>query len=70
MADYSAALAVDPRSAYALYNRGITRDRLGDCEAAVTDFTAALALDPGNPDFHHNRGFSLRKLVRRQGCGT
>ncbi len=26
--DYTAALAVDPASSYAHYNRGITRDRL------------------------------------------
>ena len=63
LADYSAALAVDPGSCYALYNRGITHDRLGAYAAAVKDFSAALALDPSNADFYHNRGFSLRKLV-------
>lgn len=63
LADYSAAIAADPSSAFALYNRGITHDRVGDFAAAVKDFSAALKLAPGNADFHHNRGFSLRKLV-------
>ncbi len=63
LADYSAAIEVDPSSCYALYNRGITHDRLGSYAAAVKDFSAALAIDPNNADFYHNRGFSLRKLV-------
>lgn len=67
LADYSAAIAVDPGSCYALYNRGITHDRLGAYAAAVKDFSAALSLDPSNADFYHNRGFSLRKLVRPPG---
>lgn len=62
--DYSAAITADPGSSFALYNRGITADRVGDYAAAVRDFSAALKLTPGNADFHHNRGFSLRKLVR------
>lgn len=62
--DYKAALQVDPRSSYALYNCGIARDRIGDFAGAVDDFTAAIALEPdSNADFYHNRGFSLRKQV-------
>jgi tetratricopeptide (TPR) repeat protein len=64
--DYKAALQVDPRSSYALYNCGIARDRIGDFAGAVEDFTSAIALEPdSNADFYHNRGFSLRKQVRR-----
>lgn len=33
--DYSAALQLDTSNTYAFYNRGITRDRLGDFEGAV-----------------------------------
>lgn len=49
-------------NSFALYNRGIAYDRLGDYEAAVADFSAAIALDPSNADFYHNRGFSRRKM--------
>lgn len=66
--DYSAAISVDPDNSYALYNRGITRDRMADLEGAIADFTAAALLNPNNADFYHNRGFSHRKLVR--GCLT
>lgn len=63
MEDYSEALQVDPQNSYAFYNRGITRDRSGDYQGAITDFSHAISLDPANADFFHNRGFSLRKLV-------
>lgn len=53
LADYEAALALDPRSSYAHYNCGIVRDRLGDFAAAVACFSAAIELEPGNADFYH-----------------
>ena len=62
--DYTAALRADPRSSYALYNRGILNDRLGCYAAAIQDFSAAIELEPRNSDFYHNRGYALRKLVR------
>ena len=57
IADYSAALRVEPRNAYAFYNRGITYDRMGDYASAVDDFTCAIGIDDSNADFFHNRGF-------------
>ena len=62
--DYTAALRADPRSSYALYNRGILNDRLGSYAAAIQDFSAAIELEPHNSDFYHNRGYALRKLVK------
>jgi tetratricopeptide (TPR) repeat protein len=59
--DYTRALGIDPRNAYAFYNRGISHDRSGDYAAAIADFTAAIGLLPTNADFHHNRGFCHRK---------
>lgn len=73
VADYTRALEVDPANSFAYYNRGITKDRMGDFEGAVDDFSSAIALDPRNADFYHNRGFSLRKQVRAEsagGCST
>ncbi len=59
LADYEAALALDPSSSYAHYNCGIVRDRLGDYAAAVACFSAAIELEPGNADFYHVGGFFL-----------
>ena len=64
LADYEAALALDPGSSYALYNAGIVRDRLGDYAGAVAAFSGAIQLEPQNADFFHNRGFSYRKMER------
>lgn len=61
-ADYTRALALEPRNPFALYNRGISHDRSGDYEAAIRDFSAAIELLPSNADFFHNRGFCYRKL--------
>ena len=46
--DYTAALRADPRSSYALYNRGILNDRLGSYAAAIQDFSAAIELETQN----------------------
>lgn len=71
ISDYEAALRLDPRSSFALYNCGIARDRCGDYDGAIADFTAAIDLDPdSNADFHHNRGFSLRKQVTSVGADS
>ena len=41
LADYDAALRLDPRSAQALYGRGVAKQRTGDAEGAAADFAAA-----------------------------
>lgn len=53
LADYEAALALDPSSSYAHYNVGIVRDRLGDFAGAVAAFGRAIALEADNADFYH-----------------
>jgi tetratricopeptide (TPR) repeat protein/predicted aspartyl protease len=46
ISDYSDALKVRPKNAWALYGRGIAESRLKDSTAADADFTAATALAP------------------------
>lgn len=53
LADYEAALSLDPASSYAHYNAGIVRDRLGDYAGAVAAFGRAIALEADNADFYH-----------------
>jgi tetratricopeptide (TPR) repeat protein len=44
--EFNAILALDPKNAAALTNRGAVRFLEGDCLAAVPDFQGALAVDP------------------------
>ena len=46
IADYDAALELDPAHVGALLNRAVARDRLGDHQGAIADYNRALRLDP------------------------
>jgi tetratricopeptide (TPR) repeat protein len=46
IADYDAALGLEPRDPYALYGRGIARRRRGDAARAGADIAAARAILP------------------------
>jgi lipoprotein NlpI len=59
-ADYTRALALDPRHASALLNRGAVRQRKGDFRAALADYEAALALDPQNAAALYDRAGARR----------
>jgi len=45
IADYSAALKLNPRTAWSLYGRGLARRQKND-PSAQSDLNAALAIDP------------------------
>lgn len=57
--DYSRALAYDPHSVNALYNRGTTFLALKNIPRAIADFNAVLKLKPGRADALNNRGLAL-----------
>jgi hypothetical protein len=46
LADYEAALKIDPRLPGALYGRGMARLRKGDKKGGETDIAAAKAMRP------------------------
>ena len=46
LADYSAALAVNPHFASSLYGRGLTKQKMGDDAGGKIDITAAQGVDP------------------------
>jgi hypothetical protein len=50
MADYNAALTLQPRSAWTLYMRGLVKLRTGDAAGGQADRKAALAIQPGVGD--------------------
>ncbi len=48
IADYTKAIALDPKLAQAYYNRGYTYEKKGDREQAIADFRKALEIDPSD----------------------
>ena len=46
LADYNAALAVEPNHATSLYVRGVVKRRLGDTAGGDADIKAAGKIDP------------------------
>ncbi len=55
VADYTQAVALDPKNAAAFGNRGLVRQAKGDLDGAVTDYTQALSLDPKIASAYYNR---------------
>jgi tetratricopeptide (TPR) repeat protein len=47
IADFDAAIALNPRLADSLYGRGIAKRKKGDLEGADADLAAAKAIRPG-----------------------
>jgi lipoprotein NlpI len=56
IADYDAAIKLDPKNARAFNNRGTVYRDKGDAEHAMSDFAAAVKLNVRNGDAHYNLG--------------
>src|SRR5215813_3074036 len=61
IADYSLAIAFDPRYAGAYFNRGLARSSKGDVAAGLADFNRAIELNPRDAGV-----WSIRGVVRQQ----
>ena len=64
LADYDAALELDPRSADGYYARGLCKAKLGRLAESLADYDAALELDPRHPRAYADRGASKATLGR------
>ena len=62
VAEYTQAIALDPKNAAAYNNRGIAYVDWGKYAEAVADFTQAIALDPKNAAAYNNRGAAYDDL--------
>jgi tetratricopeptide (TPR) repeat protein len=58
IADYDAALRLDPQKAHTLYGRGLAKRRKADLAGAEADFVAATAISPRIGEQY--RGYSVR----------
>lgn len=62
LADYTAALEIDPDNSYALFNRGLIHAVMGNQPRAIEDFNASLELRPDNYQAYHERGLSYLNM--------
>ena len=65
LADFDAALRLDPKSAFAMNARGLIRSNMQDDDRALADFDRAIHLDPKLASAYLNRG----GLRRDRGSG-
>jgi tetratricopeptide (TPR) repeat protein len=56
IADYTQAIAIDPKMANSYYNRGGLYRERGDNDRAIVDYTQAIGIYPKDADFYYNRG--------------
>jgi tetratricopeptide (TPR) repeat protein len=64
IADYGAAIALNPNYAEAFYNRALAYRRKGDIDHALADYDRSIGLDAGNPAAFNNRGDALMQRGR------
>ena len=67
IADFDAAIRLDPTYALARFNRGLTQDAQGRHEAAIADLTEAIRLRPEWARAFDERGRMLLDLGRQGG---
>jgi tetratricopeptide (TPR) repeat protein len=58
IADYDAALAINPKLGWSLYCRGLAKQRKGLTAEGAADIAAATALDPKLPNEVKRRGLT------------
>lgn len=58
IADYTTAIALNPRHFKAYFNRGFSHDKLGNFRAAIADYLRALEIEPSNAYTFYNLGIS------------
>ena len=62
IADYDAAIRLNPGYALAYFDRGNARHERGDLAGAVADHSRAIDLRPADPDAYNNRGWARQAL--------
>ncbi len=62
---YDEVIRLNPESAEAYYNRGVTNTDLGQLQSAIEDYDEAIRLNPEFAEAHNNRGIAYRELGRK-----
>ena len=61
IADYDAAISINPLFTEALVNRGVAWARKGDLDRAIADYDAALRISPRDAKAIRNRSLALEQ---------
>lgn len=56
------SLRINPTSANAFFNRGLSYQRLGDREAAIGDYSEAIKINPNYAEAYQSRGLSYADI--------
>ena len=62
IADFTAAIALNPNDAIAHYNRGNAYDERAELDSAIADWDKAIAINPNYAAAYGNRGIAYRKM--------
>jgi tetratricopeptide (TPR) repeat protein len=65
---YTQVLQLKPNNESAYFNRGLTRDYLGDKPGAIDDYNQAIKFIPNYADAYYNRGCARSELGDKQGA--
>ncbi|OFY84655.1 MAG: hypothetical protein A3F72_01475 [Bacteroidetes bacterium RIFCSPLOWO2_12_FULL_35_15] len=69
IAEYSKAIALNPKYAIAYYNRGISKNNLKDYLGAIADYTKAIEINPKDAAPYLYRGISKISMNQKaNGC--
>lgn len=60
------SIRINPISANAFFNRGLSYQRLGDLEAAIGDYTEAIRVNPSFAEAYQSRGLTYADLGDKQ----
>jgi tetratricopeptide (TPR) repeat protein len=64
IAEYTAAIKLEPKNVTLLHNRGLAEFNLGKYDDAGTDFDKAIEIEPANAWFYNARGSNNMMRVR------
>jgi len=67
IADYNAALVINPMLAAALADRGVAWARKGDYDRAIADYDAALRIIPRDAKTRKNRAIAMDRKYESEG---
>jgi len=59
--NYTKAIELDSKFAFAFYSRGIVYETLNEYQRAIGDYSKAIELDPKNASAYNNLGYVLMK---------